>query len=53
MSTKQRYAIPVDATEWAVPGSFETVFKWEYQEGSDALRKLYEKGKNLVAGSRS
>src|SRR5208337_4010420 len=47
MSTKQRYAIPVDATEWAVPGSFDTVFKWEYQEGSDALRKLYEKGKNL------
>jgi hypothetical protein len=47
MSTKQRYAIPVEATEWAVPGSFDTVFKWEYQEGSDALRKLYEKGKNL------
>jgi hypothetical protein len=47
MSTKQRYAMPVDATEWAVPGKFDTVFKWEYQEGSDALRKLYEKGKNL------
>ena len=47
MSTKQRYAMPVDATEWTVPGKFDTVFKWEYQEGSDALRKLYEKGKNL------
>ena len=47
MSTRQRYAIPVDADEWAVPGNFDTVFKWEYQEGSDALRKLYEKGKNL------
>src|SRR5216684_644915 len=47
MSTNERYAVPNEQTEWAVPGSFDTVFKWEYQEGSDALRKLYEKGKNL------
>src|SRR6266849_7984905 len=47
MSTNERYAVPNEQTEWAVPGKFDTVFKWEYQESKDDLRKLYEKGKRL------
>src|SRR5216683_477112 len=47
MSTNERYAVPNEQTEWAVPGKFDTVFKWEYQESKDDLRKLYEKGKKL------
>ena len=45
MSTQNRYARPTDELQWNIPGSFETVFKWEYANGRDALTKLYEKGK--------
>jgi len=45
MSTQHRYARPTDELQWNIPGSFETVFKWEYANGRDALTKLYEKGK--------
>jgi hypothetical protein len=47
MSTTERYARPVGEEAWAVPGSFDTVFRWEYEEGRDALLRLYQKGKNL------
>src|SRR5689334_23604660 len=47
MSTTERYARPAAEEAWAVPGSFETVFRWEYEEGRDALLRLYQKGKNL------
>jgi hypothetical protein len=47
MSTESRYARPVGAPQWSVPGKFDTVFKWEYQNARDALATLYEKGKNL------
>jgi hypothetical protein len=47
MSTTGRYAIPVETTAWQVPGAFETTFRWEYQDGRDALLGLYEKGKTL------
>jgi hypothetical protein len=47
MSTNSRYVVPSEEAQWAVPGKFDTVFKWEYQETKDDLRKLYEKGKNL------
>ena len=47
MSTNERYARPADESAWAVPGTFDTVFRWEYDEGRDALLRLYEKGKNL------
>jgi hypothetical protein len=47
MSTARRYAIPVDDAEWSIAGEFETLFNWEYENGRDALRRLYEKGKNL------
>jgi hypothetical protein len=45
--TKQRYAVPIDSVEWAVPGQFDTLFKWEYEDGRAPLKTLYEKGKNL------
>src|ERR1700675_521109 len=47
MSTQKRYARPADEAEWKIPGAFDTVFEWEYENGGDALLKLYEKGKNL------
>ena len=47
MSTRNRYALPADENEWKVPGTFDTVFEWEYENGRNALLKLYEKGKNL------
>ena len=53
MSTGNRYARPIDATEWNVHGQFDTVFKWEYAEGRDALATLYEKGKNLQWNTNS
>ncbi len=47
MTTASRYARPPDETIWNVAGSFDTSFKWEYDEGRAALMTLYEKGKNL------
>ena len=47
MSTEQRYARPTQELEWPVPGQFDTVFEWEYEAGTDALRRLYQKGKRL------
>jgi hypothetical protein len=47
MTTERRYACPTDALEWKIPGQFDTAFEWEYENGRDALLKLYEKGKNL------
>src|SRR5258708_18750968 len=44
MSTRH-YALPVEQTEWKVPGgNAETVFTWEYDAGRDKLLALYEKG---------
>ncbi len=45
MATQDRYAYPVDADRWDVAGAFDTTFRWEYQDGRDALLKLYSKGK--------
>ena len=47
MTTHRRYAIPVEGSTWQVPNAFETVFRWEYEDGRDALMNLYEKGKKL------
>jgi hypothetical protein len=47
MSTERRYAIPVTDEAWHIPGRFDTVFRWEYEDGRAALLNLYEKGKNL------
>ena len=47
MSTEQRYARPVEGLEWPVSGQFDTVFEWEYEAGTESLRRLYQKGKRL------
>jgi hypothetical protein len=47
MSTEQRYARPPEGLEWPVPGQFDTVFEWEYEAGTESLRRLYQKGKRL------
>jgi hypothetical protein len=47
MATKDRYAVPIEDDAWAVPGSFDTNFRWEYQDGTDSLLNLYSKGKTL------
>jgi hypothetical protein len=47
MSTEQRYARPIEGLDWAVPGQFDTVFEWEYEAGTESLRRLYQKGKRL------
>jgi len=45
MTTHQRYAIPVDPIEWTLPSRFDSLIRWEYEDGRDSLLKLYEKGK--------
>ena len=45
MATQDRYARPAGETNWNVPGTFDTTFRWEYHDGRDSLLKLYEKGK--------
>lgn len=47
MTTQNRYARPADEIEWKIPGAFDTVFEWEYENGRESLLNLYEKGKNL------
>jgi hypothetical protein len=47
MSTKDRYAIPVDVTTTAdLPMTGDTRFSWEYDDGRDRLLSLYQKGKD-------
>jgi hypothetical protein len=45
MSTHQRYAIPVEPSEWTVPSRFDSLLRWEYEDGRASLLNLYEKGK--------
>src|SRR5215469_12200708 len=45
MTTSSRYAKPIEGLEWIVPENFESCFKWEYEDGSESLHRLYEKGK--------
>lgn len=46
MSTHPLYTSPVASSEWSVPGSFETIFNWEYDNMRDRLLGLYRKGKS-------
>jgi hypothetical protein len=39
------YELPVTDTTWGVPGSFDTIFNWEYDEMRGRLVTLYQKGK--------
>jgi hypothetical protein len=45
MATSRIYQLPVDITEWKFDGKTEMLFKWEYEDGSDEMLNLYEKGK--------
>jgi hypothetical protein len=45
MTTQQRYAIPVNPTEAIIPGQYDSLMRWEYEDGRASLLKLYEKGK--------
>jgi len=45
MATADRYARPVEGVEWNIPGTFDTTFRWEYEDGRDSLLKLYTRGK--------
>jgi P-aminobenzoate N-oxygenase AurF len=45
MSSANRYAMPIEGLEWSVPEAFESCFKWEYEDGSESLHRLYERGK--------
>jgi P-aminobenzoate N-oxygenase AurF len=46
MATQDRYAIELGSPDWAVPGTFDTNFRWEYADGRESLLKLYQKGKD-------
>src|SRR5688572_2657841 len=46
MATNDRYAISAGPVDWSVGGTFDTNFRWEYQDGRDSLLKLYQKGKD-------
>ncbi|MBI3784552.1 MAG: ferritin-like domain-containing protein [Deltaproteobacteria bacterium] len=45
MSTVDRYPTRIDSTEWTIPQSFGSTFRWEYEDGRQSLLQLYEKGK--------
>jgi hypothetical protein len=45
MTTHQRYAMPVDPDQWIVPSRFDSLLRWEYEDGRPSLLNLYEKGK--------
>ena len=45
MSSLNRYTKPVEQAEWHVEQSYDTVFRWEYDDGRERLLNLYEKGK--------
>ncbi len=47
MSTTDRYAYPVEDVDWAVPGQFDTNFRWEYDDARQSLQALYRKGKKM------
>jgi hypothetical protein len=46
MATEDRYARAPGPIDWSVPGTFDTNFRWEYQDGRESLLKLYQKGKD-------
>ena len=43
--TTRHYALPIQSTNWVVPGMVDAAFNWEYDEGRDRMLSLYEKGK--------
>ncbi len=47
MSTAERYTKRPEDEHWCVPQSFDSTFRWEYEDGRDKLLNLYRKGKQL------
>lgn len=47
MSTADRYTKAPETQNWDVPQTFDTTFRWEYDDGRDKLLGLYDKGKKL------
>jgi hypothetical protein len=45
MTSMYRYQLPVKETGWQVDSQNDVRFAWEYEDGNDALLKLYDKGK--------
>ena len=41
MATKFRYKLPLEQSGWTVNGQIDTVFTWEYEDGSEDLLRLY------------
>jgi hypothetical protein len=52
MTTASRYIMPLDDTTWSITDPQQTVFRWEYDDGRDALLALYEKGKRQQWNAR-
>jgi hypothetical protein len=44
MTTERIYVLPVEQTDWIV-GDGKARFRWEYDDGREAVLALYEKGK--------
>ncbi len=40
MTTQQRYAMAVDPSEWLLPSRFESLMRWEYEDGRASLLNL-------------
>jgi hypothetical protein len=45
MSSTRLYQLPVETTHWKFDGQTQMDFTWEYEDGSNELLALYEKGK--------
>jgi len=45
MSTRYRYVLPVEETQWKLPATGEVSFTWDYEGRSAELLQLYSKGK--------
>ncbi len=45
MPTQINYVLPVEQTDWHVPGGADAVFTWAYDDMRDGLLGLYDKGK--------
>jgi hypothetical protein len=52
MTTRSRYVLPVGELVSTLSSVQDTVFRWEYDDGRDALLSLYEKGKRQQWNAR-
>lgn len=47
MSTAEKFTRKPEEDRWSLGQSFDTNFRWEYEDGRDKLLNLYRKGKML------